>query len=604
MKHFVQQVVQDTMARLVEVGVLPPGETPTYTIESPRDPSHGDWATNAALVLAKVARKSPAILAEALVANLVDTRGIIERAVKAGPGFVNFTLRAEAFGAVARDILLQGERFGRRPSGSTGRRIHVELVSANPTGPLHIGHARGAFVADAIARLQRAAGHEVLGEYYVNDYGKQVETLGRTVYRRYRELSGREESNEPVAYPGDYVRDIAKDLHKEVGETLLDAPESLWLPKCIEFGVAACLTHIRATLGRAGIVPDAFFSERHLHESGAVTGIVERYRELGATYEAAEAESPDGETKVRSAESKAAVHAHEQKGGLFLRTATFERDGKLVVRDEEDRIILRHDGTPVYLTADLAYHRSKFERGYDLAIDVFGADHAGHVTRLHSGMTILGIDAQRLACVLVQMVRITRGDTEVKLSKRRGEIYELDDLLSEVGADACRFIFLSRTSNAQFDFDLDVVQRRTKDNPVYYMQYGYARCASILSRAYERGSPFRDLSELQDSELAHLRSPQERELLKRLSMFPEVVEGAAERLEPHHVLYYCRELIAEFHSYYTGTKDDPIIGTDRSRTQGRLALVAALKQILSTAFSILGISAPEHMDAPDDELAA
>jgi arginyl-tRNA synthetase len=346
---------------------------------------------------------------------------------------------------------------------------------------------------------------------------------------------------------------------------------------------------------------DTYFSEASLHASGKVAGIAELYRARGVTYEAAEGRRREKGDKVRNEESKAAQYADRQKGGTFLMTATYQENGKYVLKDDEDRILLRADGSPVYLTADLAYHHAKFERGFDLMVDVFGADHGGHVPRLQSGMRLLGHDEKKLRFVLVQMVRITRGGEEVKLSKRSGTVYELADLLDDAGPDVCRFIFLMKTANAQFDFDLESVKQQSRDNPVFYFQYGHARCVSILRKAAEKGQAFVGAEALTMAQLAHLTLPEERSLLRKMSLLGDVVTAAAEKLEPHHVLYYCQELISDFHSYYTTTKADPIIGSDPEKTQGRLALVAALRQTLRSAFGVLGISAPDHMEAPPDE---
>jgi arginyl-tRNA synthetase len=290
-----------------------------------------------------------------------------------------------------------------------------------------------------------------------------------------------------------------------------------------------------------------------------------------------------------------------QKGGTFLMTATYQEKEKYVLKDDEDRVILRHDGTPVYLTADLAYHKEKYDRGFDQMVDVFGADHAGHVPRIQSGIKLLGFDEKKLQFVLVQMVRITSGGQEVKLSKRSGRVLELAELIEDVGADVCRFVFLMKTANAQIDFDLEAVTKKSKDNPVFYFQYGHARCASILKKAAEKGVALVGADALTDAQLAKLVLPEEKAMLKKLSQLTDAVSSAAEKLEPHHVLYFCQELIADFHSYYTQYKSDPVISDDVDKTQGRLALVAALKHTLASAFGILGISAPEHMEAPAEE---
>jgi arginyl-tRNA synthetase len=601
MRQLVRDVIDGTLAVLQAEGALRFEAVPAYAVDVPRSADHGDWSCNVCLVLGKAVGLKPPALADLLIARLQDPRGLVAAVEKAGPGFLNFRLRDAAFQVIAREVLAQGERYGRQPAGCTGKRVLVEFVSANPTGPVHLGHARGTFMGDAVARLLEAAGHLVTREFYINDAGNQVETLGRTLHKRYRQLFGEAVELDEGEYPGDYVVDIASAWRAAVGERYLHVPPSEWLPAAIAFAVAENLAGIRETLARAGVRHDAFFSEAQLHADGKVAAIAEVYRSRGVTYQAAEGRRREKGDKVRSEESKAAQYADRQKGGTFLMTATYQENGKYVLKDDEDRILLRADGSPVYLTADLAYHKDKYDRGYDLMVDVFGADHGGHVPRLHSGMHLLGYDEKKLKVVLVQMVRITRNGEEVKLSKRKGTVYELTDLLDEAGPDVCRFIFLMKTANAQFDFDLEGVKAQSRENPVFYFQYGHARCASILKRAAEKGQAFVGAEALTDAQLGRLTLPEEKALLKKLSQLGDVVASAAEKLEPHHVLYFCQELISDFHSYYTTTKADPIIGSDPEKTQGRLALVAALRQTLKSAFGILGISAPEHMEAPAEE---
>jgi arginyl-tRNA synthetase len=601
MKSQVRALIDATLHALKSKGLISFDAIPGYTVEVPRQAEHGDWSCNVALVMSKAVGKKPPELADAIVAHLVDPDALVTTISKAGPGFLNLKLKDAAFQKVALDVLKAGEAYGRARPKSTGKNVMVEFVSANPTGPVHIGHARGAFMGDAIARLLEAAGHNVTREFYINDFGNQVETLGRTIFKRYQQLFGVQVELAEGEYPAEYVVDIAKTWKAEVGDAYLHEPEQVWLPKAIAVGVRENLKGIKATLAKAGITHDVFFSEASLHASGKVRAIVDLFKAKGVTYEAAEGRRRDKGDRVRDAESKAAQYGDRQKGGTFLMTATYQENGKYVLKDDEDRVILRHDGTPVYLTADLAYHKEKFDRGFDFVVDVFGADHAGHVPRIQSGMKLLGFDESRLKFVLVQMVRITRGGEEVKVSKRKGTVYELADLIEDAGADVCRFIFLMKTANAQFDFDLDEVKKQSKDNPVFYFQYGHARCASILKKAEEKGMPFVGVERLTQAQLGCLVLPEEKAMLKKISLLGDVVASAAEKLEPHHVLYYCQELIADFHSYYTQYKADPIISDDADKTQGRLALVAALKQTLKSAFNILGISAPEHMEAPPEE---
>lgn len=602
MRQHVRQVIDDTLNALKERGALQFEAIPNYSVEVPKNLEHGDWACNVCMVMSKAVGRRPIELADAIVANLVDRQSIIVSVQTAGPGFLNIRLKDVVFQRVASEVLKAGTQFGRKAPKSTGKKVMVEFVSANPTGPVHIGHARGAFMGDGIARLLDAAGHDVTREFYINDSGKQVETLGRTIYKRYRELFGEKIELIEGEYPADYVIEIAKTWKAEVGDAFLTKPEAEWSPAAIAVGIRENMKAIRATLAKANISHDVFFSEASLHASGAVKSIVDVYKARGVTYEATEGKRKDNKEKVRDADSKASKYADKQLGGTFLMTATWQDEkGKTPLKDEEDRIILRADGTPVYLTADLAYHKAKYDRGYELMVDVFGADHAGHVPRIQSGMHLLGFDTKKLEFALVQIVRITRGGEEVKVSKRKGTLFELSDLIDEAGADVCRFIFLMKTRDAQFDFDLDAVTKQSKENPVFYFQYGHARCAQVLKKAEEKGVAFVGIEKITDAQLARLVLPEEKMMLKKISQLPDVVASAADRLEPHHVLYYCQELIGDFHAYYTQYKSDPIVGTDPEKTQGRLAMVAALKQTLKSAFLILGVDAPEHMEAPAEE---
>jgi arginyl-tRNA synthetase len=602
MRQAIRELINETLAELKARDTVRYDALPAYTVEVPKNPAHGDWSCNVAMTLVKSnpGRKSGE-LADALIAGLVDRRGVVARVERAGAGFLNFRLHDHVFQSVPGTVLAAGVEYGRLPSRSTGKRILVEFVSANPTGPVHIGHARGAFLGDGIARLLRAAGHEVTCEFYINDFGNQVDVLGRTIVKRYLQLHGVEVELAEGEYPAEYVVEIARTLRDEVGDRYVNASDAERVPVATAHGIRENLKRIRATLEQVGILHDEFLSERALHSSGKVREIVDIYRARGVTYEASQGRRKEKGDKVRSEDSKAGQFVDRQLGGTFLMTATWTDDaGKQPLEDDEDRIILRHDGSPVYLTADLAYHKDKFDRGYDLIVDVFGADHAGHVPRIESGMKLLGLDVRKLRFALVQIVRITRGGQEVKVSKRKGTVFELSDLIEEAGADVCRFMFMMRTRDSQIDFDLDLVKRQSRDNPVFYLQYGHARCASLLRKAEDRGQPFVGAAGLRPEHLACLTHPDEKAMLKKISCLPDVVASGAERLEPHQLLYFCQELIADFHSYYSQTKSDPIINEDHDKTQGRLALVAALKQTLQSAFAILGISAPDDMQSPTD----
>lgn len=585
MRNLLVPLVDDALLALKNAGALTLATMPDYVVEPPKNAAHGDLSCNVAMVMAKGEGQPPRKLAELVAQRLALHPTVIAKVDIAGPGFLNITLQDAVLQGIARAALAAGAAWG-RPMGLVKKRVLVEFVSANPTGPIHIGHARGSFMGDAICRLLHAAGHDVTREFYLNDFGKQTETLGRTVYKRYAQLHGHEAPLGEGEYPAEYVIDIAKKLQAKDGDQWLSAPESEWLPHCTALAISENMAAIKASLARAKIEHDVVLSEASLHAAGKVLALVEHYRARAVTYEADKAR--DTQDKVRREESKAAQFAERQMGGTFLLTSQHG--------DDEDRIILRRDGTPVYLTADLAYHKDKFDRGYDRIIDVLGADHSGHVPRIKAGVHLMGVDSGKLDFVLVQMVRILRDGEPVKMSKRKGTVYELDDLIEDIGADACRFVFLMRTAHAQIDLDLSVIERQSKDNPVFYFQYGHARCAQILKKAVEQGKPFVGLDKLTDAQLAQLVLPEERAMLKKMGALADVVELAAHTLEPHKVLTYCQELISEFHSYFTKyKKTERVISDDEDKTQGRLALVAALKTTLQSAFAMLGIAAPEHM---------
>jgi arginyl-tRNA synthetase len=591
MRDAIREVTERTLQRLKDRGELTLERMPDFGVDLPKNPDHGDYAVNAAMMLAKPEKKKPRDIAQAIADHLDDPDGVVASVEVAGPGFLNFRVADRALVGVVRDVLGSGERWG-RGAPKSGKKVNVEFVSANPTGPLHLGHARGAYMGDAAARLLEAAGHDVTREFYVNDYGKQVETLGRTVYARYCQQHGEQIELGKDQYPAEYVVDIAKKLKAEDGDKWLGKSEGEWLGRCIEIGLTENLRNIEQTLQNLGITHDTWYSEKSLYAENKVMPIVDEYEKLGKTYKAKQARGT--EDKVRAEGSKAAQYKDQQKGGTFLVTSE--------AGDEEDRIILRHDGTPVYLTADLAYHKDKYERGYDRIIDVWGADHAGHVPRIRAGMNLLGLDESKFDFLLVQIVRMMKDGEEVRISKRSGEVYELGEFCEEVGQDVARVVFLMRSATAQFDFDLDLARKQSKENPVFYLQYGHARTCQLLKRAEEKAHAFVGADALTDAQLQRLGLPEEREMLKKMAELPGVVQGAADALEPHRVLYYCNELIAGFHSWYQqGAKGDPIISDDDEKTQGRLALVAAVRDTLRSALAILGITAPDHMEPPSDE---
>lgn len=594
-KQHLEKSLHTAIDSLVEGGVFNKEAVDALSamaISRSKDRKFGDFALNIALILAKSQKKPPQEVARILQQELAKDQRTYEHVEIAGPGFLNVTLSDEVLSKVISHVATLGISYGKWPKNN--KKALVEFVSANPTGGLHLGHARGAFMGDAVARVLEAAGYDVVREFYINDCGNQIETLARTIHKRYRELFGESITIEPGEYPGEYVIDIARalrDLHKD---RWLYEPESVWLKPISQFGIDYNLSLIRRSLDRVDIHFDSWFSEQTLHTDGHLDRLLKVYHDRNMLYDAVVAEGVEG--KVRREESKASKYAHLQEGGLFLRTKQYG--------DDEDRIVQRKDGRFVYLTADLAYHHEKYERGFDLIIDVLGGDHAGHMARIKAGMAALGHDPEKLKFVIVQIVRLLKGGSEVRFSKRSGQVVGLDDLIDEVGQDVARFVFLMRSANAQFDLDIDVVTKNSQDNPVYYVQYGHARMATLLNKACQEHGIEIDAQRFDAALQKLLILPEERELVLRVSELDEVVQEAANVLEPHKLIYFCHELIKIFHTYFTKYRSsEKMISSDKEKTEARLALVFAVKQSIFNALNILGISAPDYMEMPkrDDE---
>lgn len=589
-KTELHNVIIDILSQMVKSGML---STKTLTVlgslalTPSRRPEFGDFALNAALVIAKAEGRPPREVADCIVKELQHS--LIAKVEVAGPGFINIFLSDEAVANIIPYIASHGDRYG-YVKRKAPKKVLVEFVSANPTGGLHLGHARGAFLGDALARLLKASGHDVVTEFYVNDMGNQVETLGRTIHKRYRELFGESVVIEKGEYPGEYVIDIARALMSRDGRKWLDCPENEWLPHVSRFGIDYNLAAIKDSLNKLDISIDRYYLESLLHEGEKLAKLVAVYKQRGMLYEAAHAEG--NADKIRREGSKAAQFAHLQEGGTFLKTSQFG--------DDEDRIIRRKDGRFVYLVADLCYHNDKFERGFDEMVDVFGADHGGHVARIKAGMAALGHDAAKLQFVLVQMVRLIKEGREVRFSKRSGEVLGIDEVIEMVGSDVARFVFLMRSANAQFDLDLDLITKNSQENPVFYVQYGHARMANILKKASEEKGIVVDATSLSVMELKALSLPEERALLLKMSELEDVVRDAADSLEPHKLLYFAQELIKLFHGYFTSYRSsEKIIGDDPLKTAARLKMVFALKLTIKSTLGILGLSAPDYMEYGD-----
>ncbi|HZH52563.1 MAG TPA: arginine--tRNA ligase [Microvirga sp.] len=575
--------VADALGRLAEAGRIPAGlDASRVVVEPPRDPSHGDLATNAAMVLAKEARMNPRALADILVSDLQDDPRVTKVEV-AGPGFINIRLAPEVLHQVLRSALADGEGFGRSGQGA-GASVNVEYVSANPTGPMHVGHGRGAVFGDALAALLAYAGYKVTREYYINDAGAQVDVLARSTYLRYKEALGHDIGAIPEGlYPGDYLKPVGEKLAREHGRSLLDKLEAEWLPLVREVSINAMMDMIRTDLAALNIHHDVFFSERSLQEDngGEVAQTIEELRARDLVY-MGRLPPPKGQKD----------EDWEDREQLLFRATAFG--------DEVDRPLLKSDGSFTYFASDIAYHRSKFERGFPLMIDVWGADHGGYVKRMQAAVKAVTGGKGELDVKLCQLVKLLRGGEPVKMSKRAGDFVTLRDVVDEVGRDAVRFMMIFRKNDATLDFDLAKVVEQSKDNPVFYVQYAHARCASVFRQASE-AFPDANFSpeNLEKADLSILSDESEMDLIHRIAQFPRMIEAAAEAHEPHRVAFYLYDVASAFHSLWNKGKDVPqlrfVNQTDKESTKARLALVHALRGVLASGLAILGVTAPNEM---------
>jgi len=576
---------------LVADGVLPAAiDQSRIVVEPPREAAHGDMATNAAMVLAKDAGKKPRELAEAIAAKL-RADGLVAQAEVAGPGFINLTLEPSAWIGALRAVLSAGTDYGRSGMGQ-GSAVNVEYVSANPTGPMHVGHCRGAVFGDALANLLAFSGYNVTREYYVNDAGAQVDALARSAFLRYREALGEDIGAIPEGlYPGDYLKPVGAKLAAQYGPTLKDKPEAEWLPIVRDCAIKMMMAGIRDDLKSLNVVQDVFFSERSLIEGprDEVGATIAALRRAGYVYEG-RLPRPKG----------AAVEDWEDREQTLFRATDFG--------DDVDRPLMKSDGTYTYFASDIAYHKSKVDRGFATLIDVWGADHGGYIKRVQAAVkavqAITNAAVAELDVKIVQLVKLLRGGEPVKMSKRAGEFVTLREVVDEVGKDAVRFMMLYRKNDAVLDFDLAKVIEQSRDNPVFYVQYGHARGRSVFRNARDvvPGLP----SEATARAAALIGAPLERlddagelALMRRLALYPRLVEAAALAHEPHRIAFYLYELASDFHAQWNRGKDAPhlrfIIQNDPQMTMARLALVQGVVTVLASGLGVLGVEAPEEM---------
>jgi arginyl-tRNA synthetase len=573
----IRALVIAALGEMAAEGALPQGlDLSAVAVEPPRDAAHGDMATNAAMVLAKPAAMQPRAIAEGLAAKLLaDPR--IAGAHVAGPGFLNLRLAPALWHGLVRSALVTGTEFGRSTIGA-GSRVNVEFVSANPTGPMHVGHTRGAVFGDALARLLSFAGWDVTREYYINDGGAQVDVLARSAYERYREALGQEPAIVEGLYPGDYLIPVGEALKEKYGDSLLDQPEQVWLKDVRDFATAMMMAMIREDLKLLGVEMDVYSSEKALYGTGEIESAIETLRGMGLIYEGVleppkGKEPDDWEPRVQT---------------LFRSTAH---------GDDVDRPVQKSDGSWTYFAPDIAYHHNKVKRGFDQLIDIFGADHGGYVKRMKAAVSALSGGRVPLDIKLIQLVKLYKNGEPFKMSKRAGTFVTLRDVVEQAGADVTRFVMLTRKNDAPLDFDFDKVLEQSKDNPVFYVQYANARVNSVLRKARDAGIAVDDAA-LSAADLSHLSHEAEIAVAKKIAEWPRLVEIAARNNEPHRVAFYLYELASDFHGLWNRGNDDAslrFVQEDSGVSQAKIALARAVSVVICAGLGILGVAPVEEM---------
>lgn len=544
---------QEISRAVIAAGLTTEEELPEITLEKPKDKSHGDFATNIAMQLARIAKKAPRQLAEDIVKELNKQDASIEQVDIAGPGFINFFMKNDFLLEIIPTILEQGVNYGKSDTGK-GERVQVEFVSVNPTGDLHLGHARGAAYGDVLCNVFAAAGYEVEREYYINDAGSQIDKLGISIEARYHQELGKKVEMPEDGYQGQVIIDMAKAIIEEDGDKWLENPQEERLSYMKEFGLQASLKNIDRDLQDFHVVFDNWFSERSLYKDGQIPEAIKKLEEGNYIYE------KDGATWFKSTE----------------------------FGDDKDRVIVKQDGSYTYLTPDIAYHKNKLDRGFDKIINVWGSDHHGYIARMQAAIQALGYPAGKLDVKIIQMVNLFEGGEKVKMSKRTGKAVSLRELMEEVGIDAARYFFVARSNDTQLDFDMDLARSESNENPVYYVQYAHARICTMLEQAKSKG--FNVEADFDD---ALLTSEKEHDLMKKLGEFPQVVADSAEKHAPQRLTNYVFELAALLHSFYNAEK---VLDTDAAeRTSARIALMKAVRITIANGLNLIGVSAPEKM---------
>ncbi|MCB2135520.1 MAG: arginine--tRNA ligase [Rhodobacteraceae bacterium] len=574
----IRSLVIEALDQMSAEGALPAGlDMSSVAVEPPRDAAHGDMATNAAMVLAKAAGKQPREIADALAKKLATDARIMAAEV-AGPGFLNLRLSADAWQGVVRAALRAGADFGRSTLGQ-GAKVNVEFVSANPTGPMHVGHVRGAVFGDALASLLDFTGHAVTREYYINDGGAQVDVLARSAYERYREANGLDPEIAEGLYPGDYLIPVGEALKAKYGNTLIDKPESDWLADIRIFATDAMMAMIRTDLAAVGVTMDVFSSEKSLYGTGKIEAAIEALRGLGLIYSGT-LEPPKG---------KLPEDWEEREQTLFRSTA---------FGDDQDRPVQKSDGSWTYFAPDIAYHYDKITRGFDQLINVFGADHGGYVKRLKAVVAALSEGKVPLDIKLTQLVKLWKNGAPFKMSKRAGTFVTLRDVVEQAGKDVTRFIMLTRKNDAALDFDFDKVLEQSKDNPVFYVQYAHARVSSVIRKAAEAGIAADDTT-LTAADLSKLDHEAELALARKIAEWPRLAEIAAKGHEPHRIAFYLYELASEFHGLWNRGNELTSLrfvqDGDAATSQAKIALARATGVVISAGLGILGVTPVEEM---------
>ena len=552
MKTAIQTIIQDALEKARQAGELELSPFPEIVVEKPKDEKMGDFSTNVAMTMAKSERKNPKVIAESVARYLEN--GDLSQVEVAGPGFINLKMSHEFFLQRLKNAVKQGNDFGQSDVGQ-GTKVMIEFVSANPTGPLHVGHGRGAAVGDALARILRKAGYDLSTEYYINDVGNQMNFLGRSTWLRYRELLGEAIEFPDDHYRGEYIKDIANEIVEQKGDEFLKKPEEECLPFFRKYAKDTILKGIEKDLAEFRVTFDNWFSEQSLYEDNSVEKAIEWLKGKG--------------------------HIYEKDGAVWLKSSAFD--------DDKDRVIVKQSGEKTYFCSDIAYHQNKIGRGFEKLVNLMGADHHGYVPRMEAVLEAMGYDKKIFKILLVQFVSLLRAGEKVSMSTRSGEFETLTDVVNEVGVDAARYYFLMRSSDTHLDFDLELAKKETPDNPVFYIQSAHARICSIFRTAEEKGVAWNRSDEVN---LAPLVDEEEFAIIRAILAFPEVVEKSARAMEVHRISHYLLDMVSRFHGYYSRHR---VVSDDKALTLARLFLLDAIRITIRNGFELMGISAPEKM---------